>query len=249
MSTFGIRDSGLKSDIAEWIGDGIELIGYHVGFVNKVSRIPVVNNTVELPCDYFVENFLTHNKQKLHKGYLRSTCVDTAQLPEVDKLYTLIDLHRPKDVALCDYESIALNFQSAQKEVNNTLEWVTRKSRPSKQYFYKEGVNCFKTNVEDGDVIFLFYKAFPTDKEGLPMIVDEVNYRTALSYYCMQRLMLQGYQHPVLKFADLLMLSDKWIAKARNNHLKLTWEGMESFKNNWTNMMFTLKTTNNYFTN
>lgn len=71
------------------------------------------------------------------------------------------------------------------------------------------------TDVE----IEIEYMAFPIDTDGMPMVIDNVYVREALSWYIVFKMLLSGSTHPVL---DIKAASAMWVdfkAKASNSLL------------------------------
>lgn len=51
---------------------------------------------------------------------------------------------------------------------------------------------------EESMFVKIHYEALPIDKEGYPLILDEANYREALYWWVMGKLIGQGFKHPVI---------------------------------------------------
>ena len=51
---------------------------------------------------------------------------------------------------------------------------------------------------EESMFVKIHYEALPIDKEGYPLILDEVNYREALYWWVMGKLIGQGFKHPII---------------------------------------------------
>lgn len=242
--------SGLQYDCIIWIGDAIEHIG-DFNFTNKVKRIIVENGTIEIPCDFHSDNFLIYDNHRLNKNNRNINPHFSHKLgalsPEVVELNELLKVEIKDD---CDNELLGLNTESLNKKIDNIATWLSKRTQEyCSNYYYKEGENCYKTNIPDGNYVYLFYKGFAVDDEGFPLIKNEVKFREAIEFYCMWKLTLKGYKHPSLNIKEIYELQRKSMAQATNQQLKLTWEQLDDFTSNWTNMLFSLRNNNNYYSN
>lgn len=243
--------SGLQYDCIIWIADAIELLGFF-NFVNKVKKVIVDNGFIELPCDFHYGNFIVYNGCKLDKGFKKNPnnyYRSKAEQPEIAELINLLKTDVVEDT--CNSDN-GINLQSLNKRVENLTTWLGKKpviNNSDNSYYYENAENGYSTNVEDGESVYLFYKGFPLDNEGFPMIIDEVKYRTAIEFYCMWQLMLKGYSHPTLKLNDVYELQVKSFKAASNQQLKMTWEQLDNFTSNWTNMLYSLRDNDNYYSN
>lgn len=76
-----------------------------------------------------------------------------------------------------------------------TSEEVTSRSN----HYYKVQGNYLQTSFEEG-YVKIHYLAIPTDKEGYPLIPDNANFKYALEWHIIRRLIGSGYQHPVFSW-------------------------------------------------
>ena len=131
------------------------------------------------------------------------------------------------------------------------MSFVESSPNCSQEYWYSNNVsgNCFDTNIESGTV-YISYKAYPLDKEGYPLILDEVKYRLALEWYIFRCICERGYRHPVIDYGMADQKFNIALQQARNEHLKMTYEEVEDFTYNWTNMLRERDSGNrNYYSN
>jgi hypothetical protein len=63
--------------------------------------------------------------------------------------------------------------------------------------FYDLKMDYLQTS-EECMFVKIHYKAMPVDKEGYPLVPDITEYKEALYWYVMKKLIAAGYQHPVL---------------------------------------------------
>lgn len=267
VDSFGIDINSYTYKALEWIGDGIAEIGYNVGLVNKYAKISIENHTLIKPDDYFDLITIIYNGLRLEYGMKPSTG-QAGLPPQTNPLYNeLVALinARQNSLEYADGE-IAIDgcvpCEATQYKLLNTdeLDVVDRKIKagleglrttcgisPTEYFLDSEG-NCFKTSIDEGEVV-IYYKAYPRDSEGYPLVIDESKYLTALEYVVMERLMRSGVRHPVLTYQEVKADKRLAVARASNEHKKFTSAQMRNFVKNWTNMLFTPQQSGNYYSN
>ncbi len=115
--------------------------------------------------------------------------------------------------------------------------------------YYQTNVNYIYTSFQEGQIL-LHYKRVPLDSEGLPLIMDSVKYRTALTWYIISKLILnQTIKHPDPKidflFADTMW--EKFMAQAQNEYKMPSIDSMERFTSMWTRLKFDSTEMDNFF--
>lgn len=235
ISGFAITVSN-EADMIEWIGDCIEDIGYHTGFVNKWAKLYVENSSIGIPCDYQDLNWIMHDGCVIHKG-VPTKSVAGRRTDFNDEIYSLfggIEHIKESD----DPEVIARREEliaSFDKKIEDRIGLISTVYRTTEKWF-EDGVDnsCWKTNIEDEDAVIIYYKAIPIDKDGFPMVISEINYREALKHSIMQNLLARGLKHPVFDWKTIYTLREKFVAKARNKSVMFNRQQKESFIKNWT---------------
>lgn len=107
----------------------------------------------------------------------------------------------------------------------------------STQHSCKLNPNYIHTTFEKGTVTIHCY-SLPLDDKGLPLIPDSMEYREALSWYVLYRLVARGEKHPIYK--DPEMLNQKWelwSVRAKNSAYLMDIPSMEKFKDSWCNII------------
>lgn len=248
ISRYGVTIS--KSDAIDWIGDAIEEIGYHVGFFNKVEELKVNNYKVSIPCDFVSLNYFIYKGRKLKYGIPDNRIIVNDHSSEYDDVIGLLNTDFKLQLNDCcvdvDKEEKEYHIETYNKRIaylQNELNHVPDHT----EYYYTNSGQGYGTNAKD--YVYMFYKAFPLDEEGFPLIVNEIKYRNAVMKYVLLCLLSSGYKHPVLDYPTVLRESDLAISRAANEHFKMSNEQREDFAGNWTNMLFRIKSTYNYYSN
>lgn len=260
MSRFALKDANLTYDAIEWIGSCIGLIGTHVGYQNRIEEVEVDFHKIHLPENFYQLNFVTYNGKKLKDGKISPfrqqtyTNVDNPLVVElVQALAIKHDLIESiENTDCCDNEQgedLMIKQGFLNKRIAGLYDAVKDSPQYCDEHWYTDGENCYDTSIEEG-CVYICYKAYPLDGEGFPLIVDEEKYLQALEWYVLRCWMEQGNRHKVMDYAYVSVKSDQWIAKAKNEHLKMSYEQMDQFTSNWTNMLYQLRENNpNYYSN
>lgn len=246
-SRFGIQIDSIP-DCIEWVGDAIAEIGYHIGFVNQLRKVKISNYKIELPCDFHSLNYFIYKGKKLKYGFPENTnryYEDTvSELDEVLSMFNNSNLEiTVNDCCIdIDAEDKEYSLETLNKRVNHLLKPLA-KIPYTTDYYYTNSGQGYSTNAEG--FVYIFYKAYPLDNEGFPMIVNEIKYRNAIMYFIVKCL-LTTRKHPVLDYPTIKRESDSWIDKAANEHSKFTMDEMDDFAANWTNMLFRIRADNTF---
>lgn len=252
-SRFGIKIESIP-DCVEWIGDAIGEIGYHIGFVNQIRKVKVTNYKIELPCDFVALNAIYYNGKKLKYGLPetnnRNTQSTTSEFDEVMSMINNSNLEIKLNDCCIDVnaEEKEYSLELLNKRVNHLLEPL-RNIKYDTDFYYTNSGQGYSTNAEG--YVHIYYKAFPIDEEGFPLVVNEIKYRNAIMYFIVKCL-LTTRKHPVLDYPTISRESDLWIDKAANEHSKFTKDEMDKFAANWTNMLFRIRddnTNTNFYSN
>lgn len=264
ISKFNV-DVPFKNDVIEWMGDTIEKIGYHVGFVNKIETTRFTNFTIPLPCDFFTLNYILYGDKKLIYGVkkskpvtsitydtrefvqllnARTKLIENEELDEVDVLILknieamdyVSDLTTDNnhDIVYLDDQEYAISH--ALRYIDDRLQTNVVSYHNYSDEYYTNGLNCYKCSIEQG-IVNVFYKAFPVDEEGFPLVVDEVKYREALEWNIILNLIHRGQRFSNFDLSYVERKASLSIARASNEHKKMTYEEMENFRLKWTNLI------------
>ncbi len=117
---------------------------------------------------------------------------------------------------------------------NNCVNENTSKDLP---YSYIINPNWLQTNVPDGEVICISYKAFAIDEDGFPQIPDKVTVKQALFWYITMMMCLGGFQHPEINFKAA---EDRWLkycGQAEADLAMLDKPQRETFRNQWVRLI------------
>jgi hypothetical protein len=141
---------------------------------------------------------------------------------------------------ICNFKGVRLRLgsDSTMSAVDDRSPRTTHIS-PADGYYTIDG-DYIKTSFETGR-IKIHGPGFPTDKDGLPKIIDDFDYKTAVEWYVIQAMLLKGYKHPELTWKEAWRMWDGipeqglpgYRHKAENAPKMQSLDGAERFRNSW----------------
>lgn len=93
-----------------------------------------------------------------------------------------------------------------------------------------------KTNLENS-WIALTYWALPLDNDGYPLVPDMVEFKEALTWKIMEKILLSGHNHPVVNYQFAHQQWLKYCTQARNQANMPDKGAYKLFKEKWVTMI------------
>jgi hypothetical protein len=236
--TFKPSDSHWINDALEDIGWAIQAIGYHAGFVDKETEPPyitVLHHRGKIPCD--VERILAVESLVAVSGSSKVLNPDgTTPFPQPD----------PTDS--CTYKGVKMTLSSdiSLGTISETTPKTSRMNTELLTNTYSLNDNYVITGFEKG-LIKLIYKGFPLDKEGMPMIIDDFDYKSCLEFYCVSQMLLRGWKHPVMDYDRAFASFNFYLPKAENAVKMLSLDRAQRFEASWNRYVRSVDFSGNYF--
>lgn len=163
------RDDWIN-DAIEWMGEALDAIGTLGQLVDKARVVKTSSHRAPLPSDLYMLKGVYYGHGNKEKDVSDLTLEDFPMFME----YGSADLH-PAVI-----EEVAEQETGAQRSVNET---------------YLINGQYIQTSFES-DYIAIFYKAFPLDDDGFPMLPDMYEFSQALYWYIVMKLLEGGENHP-----------------------------------------------------
>ncbi len=198
-------DPGYVDSILEWIPEAMEEL--------QTTHEMVTKSTPSLDCEgaYWTVNHAV----PLPKGMVYLRAVENEIGTRVRLGSDETDLTHPTTQAQTGHEGPfagrATNFQQDASEiVGGITDTVTDTSVPwdgsdivevddsQTQAYYKVQGGCLQTSKESM-FVKIHYDCIPVDKEGYPVIVDLHEYREAIYWYVLSKLIAAGFDHKLFK--------------------------------------------------
>lgn len=202
-------------DVLEWIGETVENIGHHTGFVKKSKTLEISDYRCKLPCDLESLHMVEYQGAPLACGSDRSG-------------FGLVWEEKTNKTS----KSSDLQFYTDIEGFTDLPNGITYNDDP----YYLINPDYIQTSFRDGTVK-LHYQGFNVDKDGFPLIPDEYNYREACTWNIIYHLLLRGMRHPTIQWDNALELTNQYIVKARNRAKTQSIDQAERFKRMWTRLI------------
>lgn len=213
---FGFTWEIRKADCIEWLFDLIDLVGAPTAFVERTtdgnldignpSPIIIDDYRGELPCDFH-------------------SCISCRSLPEKIMMHASTNLFHISTYNLSDYSyTVTTDYD---------LPSIVDTGTTHNIYSYKLNNNYIFTDFQTG-LVEMFYLAFPSDKDGYPMIPDDTRYIKAAVFYLAKMIGTKmWFQNKLSKEKfDWIEQQECWyIGSAGNSARTMNADEREAFRN------------------
>lgn len=223
---FGLTGANWIPNAIEWLGEGLDAIGHHVGLEKKSCKLRSFNHRVAYPCGHESTLFLEYRAQKLPRGGSHSYG-KFEQTPFSqgngfnDNAFPLVTDGVTTDTTI--------------QIINNAFG-----------QYYLENPDYIITSFECDEFI-LHYQAYLLDEEGFPKIPDSNYHREALAFYILYKYLSRGNKHPVWDIKSALGMWNDYRGKAQNRAMFPDIGHMDRFKHMWCRIVFDHNLPNQFF--
>ncbi len=222
VSDFDIPEAAYDlPTVLDWIGDAIEHIGVFLEYSEKAVTAEVENFRWAIPCD------LLEVSSVEYKGHPLVEC-STTRTPSTQNTY-------PRD-PVTTKSLFQTNAQSPASFTDSikTYDEVSGNSGFCECYTMRNGY--LNTSIEQG-CLQVTASFILTDEDGFPMVPNYVEYRDALSYYVLRKLIMRGYKHPVIGYPEADRLWNNACAAAGNTALFPNIDRAETLRRAWVRLI------------
>jgi|TARA_R110000737_G_C14583325_1_gene486118 hypothetical protein len=224
------RDSGIQEeldiwDVIEWSGEALELIGAGVSYVNLVGEICLKDHRAKLPCNFHTLEQISYNGSPL------PLCSGTFGAISTSASNTTTNYIDGKKV---DSE----NFPTSDLNTGNR----------GNCYYIND--NFVVTSFATG-CLLLAFKGVKVDKEGFPMIPDNVSYKKAIKSYIQTMVDRIWWRRGSLSEAVYRDSQQDWewyVKQARGSISMPNLDQMENIKNQWVRLKPNINSSKTFFT-
>lgn len=213
---FNLTGTSWINSAIEWMGEGLDDIGHHVG-LEKLSCVLTSDNHKALyPCNHESTLFLEYCGRKLPKGGTKSfgkfTHVTGGSSFNEDSFPLVID------TTTVNQDVVTVNNAYGQ--------------------YYLENPDYIITSFESDEFI-LHYQGYVLDEEGFPRIPDSPYHREALAFYILYKYLSRGNKHPVWDIKSSFDMFKDYRHKARNRAKFPDLGSADRFRNMWCRIVTT----------
>lgn len=247
QTRFRIPNAGWHADAIDFIAEGAKEIGYHIGFISDIIDCTVEDFRTLLPSHITSINSITYNgiplvpalnksdpKFRMLKNYQTISVANDMHVADLNSEHKR--LKELQTLYLTDTTDTVLDaIVDAQQKIKLLVENLTFSNNSNylgADWYRIEG-KYLKTSFSDG-IVLIDADCQAVDDEGFPMIPDSQKYVSAIEWWLMYNLMLQGHQHPVLTFEFVYNeCFNVKIPQARNEPKMLSPQRQEIFTEGW----------------
>lgn len=208
----GIQRTDFAIDAVEWVGEAMDAIGSFAQTESKAQITQSSNHRVKLPAGTVRLNRIYYTKEEIPDGETPVREDFKYELPYGDS-----DAH-----------------PSLVPEDTDHPEGVDR-TEFDENYIVSNG---FIRTSFDSDWILISYQGILTDDIGFPMIPDSYEFRQALYWYIVYKLMESGMKHPAgIGYGDARNEWKNYCGQARNDANMPTYPEAVRFRDTWVGLL------------
>ena len=189
----------MESDAVEWIAEALDFIGVTPRLIHKTRILEITNYSTRLPDDLQQIEFVHYNP-------------DATEETEISE-YTHLLFHRSSSYSRRLHHKVVPQ--------NGTQSTITQNE------FYTVVPAYIKTSFEKG-YIALFYKGYPLDEEGYPMIPDHTVIKEALTWFLIMKSSGLGWVHPA--GLNYIQIEERWLRYCSQARVKLKAFDVEQYR-------------------
>jgi hypothetical protein len=224
------RDSGVREeldiwDIIEWAGEALELIGAGISYVDLVGEICVKDHKVKLPCNF-------HSLEQIsYKGFPLRLCSGSFGA-----------------ISTTPNNASTTNYIDGEKVDVDNFPLINKEGEKGECYYIND--NFIVTSFDKGCLLISF-KGIKVDKEGYPMVPDEISYKKAIKAYIqtmLDRIMFRKGQMPEAVYRDSQRDWEWYVTQARGKANMPNIDMAENIKNQWVKLKPNMNSYGSFFT-
>ena len=225
------------SDMVDWIAEGMgelktkyQLVIKSTPSCGEAGEIRTKNHVARLPCG--ITDLIAVEDEYGRRVSNGSDMIDTTN--QSAKYY--------KGLQDTDSDARTTTFNPNTKSYGNgeAIPWegsdIEQSTNPQVSRYYKIQGRMIQTS-EPSMFVKLHFLSIPVDQKGYPLIPDEENYKNALEWHILRRLIGAGYPHPLWKgergYLQCESRFEKYASRAIGKIKYPTVDRMEKFRKSW----------------
>lgn len=261
MRDFRLNNINWKASAYDWIADGMQAINSWYSFETKEAPVTIFNHKGSYPCD-LIELIgvkykgcklpLGKNIAKLHCKRLfdcndvRMDITNYQKVVEVNqKIQYLAELQSQYD-ATHDPDILDHIVELTKQISLYTIPYAVSGYNNHGLHYYNLQPGAIETTFDFGEIT-LIYTGATSDELGMPLIPNIYEFKEALAWYIVSRILLSGYEHPVINWQMADAEWEKFKFKARNKMKMPSLDRMQALANMWTSPVFNRDLPNRFF--
>lgn len=187
-----LQDASYIPDIHEWIGEMLEMVHYNGEAVSDFKCLEMNFHKAKLPCGLLWIDAVEYKGRRLARGNSVKN-ITTRQMDMVpESALPGPTVFTSQIVSTPTPDGNGLYF--------STLNKVNQQPFHDTAYYQVE-LDYIQTSFECGQIT-VYYKHYPLDERGFPLIPDNSNLKETLYWYVRKKLIESGWQDPVFKHQE-----------------------------------------------
>jgi len=238
-----LRDNQYKNQqfdvgsFVEWSNEACDLIGVPYNLINDYAIIDINNHKGFIPCNLHTLDqamVLTQNGVIVP---MRGT-TSTTHPWNINNIndYPLVNPVQP--VGFDPNGNPIINFNNYDNAITKGL--INNLPYTLRDITYNVQGNYIFTSFKDGAQVIMFYKAFPVDEEGYPLIPDDISFKQAVQSYVRLKVDYILWRKNIIA-RDVFEYSERewmwYVGQAKTKALTPNYDMMESWKNQHLTLM------------
>lgn len=183
-----VQDTAYIADMTEWIPEAMEMLQTRQETIGDFCPVEIRFHKGKLPCGLVTIDAVEYKGHRLHYG----DSVKNARRPNVHD--------HPERSIPQTWTSNVINYPGPTDQSKLYFSVLTKVQLEPihDKHYYQTELGTILTDFPDGTVT-LYYRATPTDENGLPLIPDNSNYKEALYWYVRGKMIGAGFDDRLVK--------------------------------------------------
>jgi len=238
-----LRDNQYKNQqfevgsFVEWANEACDLIGVPYNLINDYAIIDIENHKGFIPCNlHTLDQAMVLTKNGVIVPMRGST--STTHPWNINNIndYPLVNPVQP--VGFDPNGNPIINFNNYDNAITKGL--INNLPYTLRDITYNVQGNYIFTSFKDGAQVIMFYKAFPVDQEGYPLIPDDISFKQAVQSYIRLKVDYLLWRRNIIA-RDVFEYSERewmwYVGQAKTKALTPNYDMMESWKNQHLTLM------------
>jgi hypothetical protein len=238
-----LRDNQYKNQqfevgsFVEWANEACDLIGVPYNLINDYAIIDIENHKGFIPCNlHTLDQAMVLTKNGVIVPMRGST--STTHPWNINNIndYPLVNPVQP--VGFDPDGNPIINFNNYDNAITKGL--INNLPYTLRDITYNVQGNYIFTSFKDGAQVIMFYKAFPVDQEGYPLIPDDISFKQAVQSYIRLKVDYLLWRRNIIA-RDVFEYSERewmwYVGQAKTKALTPNYDMMESWKNQHLTLM------------
>lgn len=199
-----VQDTAYIADMKEWIPEAMEMMQTRQETVGDIAEKMIDFHKARLPCGLLYIDAVEYRGRRIPMG----NSVKNIRQPSVNHH------HGPEDVSTT-WQSVTFKYPAPGDQTYlyfSTLQ-KTLANAEDHHHYYEIELGTILTSFPQGK-IRIYYRKTASDKDGMPLIPDNINYKTAIYWYVLGKMIGAGFDYHIVKWEECEDRFEKFAARA-----------------------------------